>query len=392
MPLDMLKKANEIKSQLVEWRRMIHSQPELGFDVYQTAGLVARELTRLGLKVQTGIGKTGVIGTLGSGSSPVIAIRADMDALPIQELNDVPYASQVPDRMHACGHDAHTSMLLGIACLLNEKDLPGQVRFLFQPSEETCDDQGESGATLMIADGAMEDVDAVIALHVDAELDLGKIEVSEGYSAASTDTFIAQVIGQGGHGAHPHDSIDPIWITSHVLNVLYAIPSRRIGPLHPSVVTVGAIQGGSTENVIPDNVTLKGTLRSVDDQVREQLIQEVEMALSVSRALGGDYSLEIVRGSPPIYNDPVVVNVLRQVGIEMLGKQNIDPGQLGMGGEDFAFMTKKARGAMFSLGVKTPGGEARLTHTPYFDIEEDALPIGTAMLAETALRLLTSDF
>jgi amidohydrolase len=388
----MLKEAREIQAQLTKWRRAIHRQPELGFDVYRTAELAARVLTELGLEVQTGVGKTGVVGRLGASDGPVIAIRADMDALPIQEENEVEYASQVPGRMHACGHDAHTAMLLGAATLLSRRNLPGQVRFLFQPSEEVADEEAISGAPRMIADGALEGVDVVIALHVDGTLNTGHIRMGDGWISAASDTFRAHIIGQGGHGAYPHQAVDPIWLTSHVLYALYAIPSRRVAPLQPSVVSVGIIRGGSADNVIPDAVYLEGTLRSFADEVREQLIQEVEHAMTIAQAFGGDYRLEIERGYPATYNDPIVVGWLRQVGNDLLGKERVGTEQKTMGSEDFSYMANLAKGAMFRLGVKPPGAAPRYGHTSTFDLDEEALPIGAAILAEAARRFVYSEF
>jgi amidohydrolase len=384
----MLEEAKHMERRLSEWRRAIHRHPELGFTVHRTAGLVANALADLGLQVRTGVGKTGVVGYLGSGDSPVIAMRADMDALPIQEENQVAYASQVPGRMHACGHDAHTAMLLGAAALLSRQDLPGQVRFLFQPSEEISDEEGISGAPRMIADGALEGVDAVIALHVDGTVDRGRICINHGWIGAAVDTFRAHVIGQGGHGAFPHQAIDPIWLATHVLSALYALPSRRVAPLQPSVVSVGIVRGGSADNIIPDSVYLEGTLRSFDEEVREQLIQEVETALSITRSFGGDYRLEIEHGYPATYNDPQVVAWLRQVAGDLLGQDQVCAEQKSMGGEDFSYMAKIATGAMLRLGVKPPDGPARHLHTSTFDLDEAALPIGSAILAETARRFL----
>jgi amidohydrolase len=384
----MLRQAQEIQPQLITWRRAIHRQPELGFDVQRTAELVATVLAGLGLEVRTDVGKTGVVGYLGAGGGPVIAIRADMDALPIQEESKVEHASQTPGRTHACGHDAHTAMLLGAATLLSRQPLPGQVRFLFQPSEETVDAEGVSGAPRMIADGALEGVDAVIALHVDATLDTGQICVGDGPVGAAADTFQVHILGQGAHGAYPHQAIDPIWLASHVLNALYAIPSRRIAPLQPAVVSVGVIRGGSADNIIPDSIYLEGTLRSFTGEVREQLVREVENAMAVTRALGGDYLLKIVRGYPATHNDPTVASWLCQVGSDLLGKDRVSANQKTMGAEDFSFMTQVAKGAMFRLGVKPPGGEPRYLHTSTFDLDEAALPIGVAILAETARRFV----
>jgi amidohydrolase len=388
----MLAQAREIQEQLSQWRRTIHRQPELGFDVHRTAELVAAALTDMGIEVQTGVGKTGVVGYLGSGEGPVIAIRADMDALPIQEENEVDYASQVPGRMHACGHDAHTAMLLGAAALLSRSNPPGQVRFVFQPSEEAADKEGISGATRMIDDGALEGIDAIIALHVDGSLETGHICVGDGWVGAAVDTFRAHINGQGGHGAFPHQAVDPIWLTTQVLSALYALPSRRVAPLQPAVVSVGVIRGGSVDNVIPDSVYLEGTLRSFDDQVREQLIQEVEHALMITRAFDGDYHLEVERGYPPTYNHPQVVAWLRRVGGDLLGQERVCAEQKSMGAEDFSYMAKIAKGAMLRLGIKPPQADPRYLHTSTFDLDEEALPIGAAILAETARRFVYGEF
>ncbi len=388
----ILQQAQAIRTDLVRWRRTIHQTPELGFGVHRSARLVADTLAELSIEAQTGVGRSGVVGTMGNGRGPVIALRADLDALPIQEENDVPYASEIPGVMHACGHDAHTAILLGAARLLSRQRLPGQVRLLFQPSEEMADDQGVSGAPLMIADGALDGVDAVIALHVDGSLDTGHICVGDGWVGAAADLFQARILGQGGHGAYPHNTVDPIWLASHVLSALYAIPSRQIAPLEPSVVSVGIIRAGAAENVIPGSVYLEGTLRSFTDDVREQLIVEVERAMQISRALGGDYTLNIDRGYPATRNDPVVAGWLRQVGADLLGQAHVSNAQRSMGAEDFSFMSQRKPGAIFNLGVKLPGAPPRHLHTGAFDLDENALPIGAALLAETALRFVRGEW
>ena len=383
----MLHQAQTIKPELVEWRRTLHRHPELGFEVHATAEFVAATLEQMGVRVRRGVGQTGVVGYLGQGR-PSIALRADMDALPIQEENQVEYASQIAGCMHACGHDAHTAILLGVARLLRDTQFPGEVRLLFQPSEETYDAEGVSGATRMIADGALDGVDAVISLHADATVEAGRVSVGEGWVAAAVDEFEADIIGKGGHGAYPHQTVDPIWLASQVLAALYAIPSRRVAPLQPCVVSVGIIRAGTAENIIPDRVYLKGTLRSFDDAVREQLVQEVVKALSVARALGGDYALNIQRGYPAMYNHPQVVGWLRQVACDLLGVDKVGSEQKTMGAEDFAYMTQLAKGAQLRLGVKSPDGPVRPLHTATFDIDEGALPVGAAILAETARRFL----
>jgi len=384
----MLDNAMKMKEQLVAWRRDIHMHPELGFEEHRTAGVVADALKDTGLRVKTGVGITGVVGHLGEGP-PVVGIRADMDALPLQEANDVPYVSQNPGVMHACGHDAHTAILLGVARILAGMPdrPPGEIRFLFQPSEEKWDHELKSGATRMIEDGALKGLDAVIALHVDDAVPTGQIEVSGGYSSAAVDAFFATIIGQGGHGAYPHETVDPTFILAQVINAIHGIRARRVKPIRAAVVSIGAIHAGHTTNVIPDKVEMQGTLRSFDAEVRAQLCDELEKAFAVSRAFGGDYELKIEKGYPAMYNDPDVAEVIRQTAEALLGEGKAAPGEAQMGAEDFSYMTQLAPGAMFSLGVKiddTP----RPTHSPTFDVNEDALPVGAAILAETACRLL----
>jgi amidohydrolase len=382
----MLEQAMEIAPKIIEWRRQFHMYPELGFEEYQTSAKVAQVLTELGYRVRTGVGRTGVIGEKGQGK-PVIAIRADMDALPIQETNQVPYASQVPGKMHACGHDAHTAIVLGVAMLLANEDLSGTVRLLFQPSEEVADEENKSGAPRMIEDGAMENVDTVLALHVDAHTAVGDIRIGSGPSSGGVDNFTATIIGKGGHGARPHEAVDPIWIAAHVIFALNGIISRRTDPFAPAVVSIGSIHGGEAENVIPDEVRISGTIRYMDSQVQQQIHQEIEKALSVARLFGGDYQLKIDISDPPMINDEQVVRFLEQVAGDLLGKEHVLPPKRGLGAEDFGQFSKLAPGAMFGLGCLIEGDE-RNHHNPRFDIDERCLPIGAAILAESAVRFL----
>ena len=384
----MLDSAKKIKDQLISWRRDFHMHPELGFEETRTAGIVAETLKEMGIRVETEVGKTGVVGHLGEGS-PVVGIRADMDALPLQEANDVPYASQNPGVMHACGHDAHTAILLGVASILSEMPdrPPGEIRFLFQPSEEDWDEELKSGATRMIEDGALEGLDAVIALHVDDSIPTGQIEINSGNASAAVDSFQATIIGQGGHGAYPHETVDPTFILAQVINAIHGIRARRIKPIDSAVISIGAIHAGHTSNVIPDSVEMMGTIRSFDTAVREQLSEELEKAFALTRAFGGNYTLTIEKGFPSMYNDPEVVELICQAASEMLGEDKVAPSYAEMGAEDFSYMSQLAPGAMFWLGVNiddTP----RPAHSPTFDINEDALPIGAALLAEVACRLL----
>lgn len=384
----ILERARGLQETMVAWRRDIHMHPEISFQEYRTARLVAEALHEMGIEAETGVGKTGVVGRLGEGR-PVIGIRADMDALPIHEANDVPYRSQTPGAMHACGHDAHTAILLGVARLLADMpDRPaGEIRFLFQPSEENEDDEGKSGATRMIEDGAMEGVDAVIALHVASGIPAGKIRTGGGYASAAVDSFEATITGEGCHGAYPQYGTDPIYILAQVINAVHGIRARRISPVRAAVISIGSVHGGDANNVIPDSVKINGTIRSFDEETRQKLWDELDRAMSVARALGGDYTLSIRRGYPAMYNDPSVSDLIEQVTIDLFGEEHLYSEETGMGAEDFSYMTRLAPGAMFNLGAKLDSVN-RPHHSPIFDLDESVLHIGAAMLAETARRLL----
>lgn len=385
----MLEQAKAIHNQLIAWRRDIHMHPELGFEEQRTARLVAETLGAMGLEVQSGVGKTGVVGYLGEGK-PVIGIRADMDALPIHEENDVPYASQTPGLMHACGHDGHTAMLLGVAHLLSTMpDRPtGQVRFLFQPSEERSDEENKSGGLRMVEEGALDEVDAVIALHVASEHPAGKIMIAPGYITAAEDSFFITLTGTGGHGAYPHQGTDPTFMLAQVINAIYGMRARRIDPTKPATISIGSIHAGAVSNVIPSKVEISGTIRTYDEATRRRMKSELASVLEVARALGGDFQLKIKPGYPATYNDPVVQKLIQQAAEELLGPTEILPPEAGMGAEDFSYMAQKAPGAMFMLGAKYDDKD-RPHHTPVFDISEEALPVGTALLAEATCRLLT---
>ena len=385
----MLNKAQAIHSKMITWRRDFHQYPELGFNEYRTAEKVANILREFGCRVQTGVGVTGIVAELGQGK-PIIAIRADMDALPITEANDIPYKSKNDGVMHACGHDAHTAMLLGAAELLSREELCGTVRFIFQPSEEMEDEEGISGAPRMIEAGAMKDVDYTIALHVYSALRTGRVEISLGGAMGGVDTFYGKVLGQGGHGATPHKVIDPIFISAFVIQALHSIVSRRLNPFSPAVISIGSIKGGEVDNIIPKFVEMVGTIRYLEPDVQAKLHEEIERAFSVAKAMGGDYDLKIQTGYPPMINDQSVAKLLRQVSADLLGEDYIDEPEPDMGAEDFVFFMQEAPGAMFYLGCRIENDERR-HHDPSFDIDEDCLPIGAAIFAESALRLLRSD-
>lgn len=385
---EMLKLARDMEDEIIRLRRDIHMHPELSFQEFRTGRLVADRLREMGIEVETGVGKTGLVARIGEGR-PAVGIRADMDALPIHEQNAVPYASQTAGVMHACGHDAHTAILLGVAKMLNGmEDRPeGEIRLLFQPSEEAEDSEGKSGAGRMIDDGALEDLDAVIALHVASGIPAGQIRIAAGYNSAAVDSFEATIVGEGCHGAYPQYGVDPIYILAQVINAIHGIRARRINPVRPAVISIGSVHGGEADNVIPNEVKLNGTIRSYDDETREQLWAELEKALGVARALGGDFKLKIKKSYPSQYNDPEVAELIREIGREMLGEDGLYPSEPGMGAEDFSYMTRKAPGAMFGLGAKLDEVN-RPHHSPIFDLEESSFAIGAAILAEAACRLL----
>jgi len=383
--VNILDKAQEINHHLVAWRREFHTHPEIAFQEVRTAARIAEILGQLGYRVKTGVGRTGVVGEIGEGQ-PCSAIRADIDALPLQEETGLPFASQAPGMMHACGHDAHTAMGLGAAWLLAREPLRGRVRFLFQPAEEDSDREGKSGAQRMIEDGAIDGVDAIFAQHVDPLLATGKVAIGEGAVSAGVDTFFITVKVDGGHGAAPHLTIDPIFVSGHVILALNGIVSRRIHPYDPAVISVCSIHGGQASNVIPSIVELTGTIRFMTGEVQQTLHREIEKALAIVSSLGGDYDLRIEIGYPPSYNDPRMAALVRNQAVAMIGEENLALPQRGMGAEDFGYFMQHAPGAMFSLGVK--GERDDHLHSPTFVLDEAALPLGAALLAQSALRFL----
>lgn len=388
--------AEKIKDEIIRLRRDIHQHPELGFEEVRTAKLVADTLGEIGgIEIKTGIGKTGVLGDIGPGTGPTIGIRADMDALPIHEEVDKAFKSVNDGVMHACGHDAHTAMLLGAAHLLRQSFAKegdrwiGNVRFLFQPCEEKFDN-GVSGATAMIDDSAMEGVDYVIACHVGSTEPAGIGKFAAGPTLSSPDTFEGWIRATGGHGAYPHRGTDPVFMLNTVLNHIFAIRSRFVDPMQKSVVSIGSIRCGKAPNVIPAEIYLNGTIRSFEQSVRETLWQEIERAFSLVEPLGGSYTFEVQQGYPPLINDAAVNGWLRQTMLELYGEDHVVDSPMGMAGEDFAYMANLVPGAMFSLGAQTKGGGGH--HTPLFDIDEEVLPIGSAVLAETARRFVTGEY
>ncbi len=382
----MLTNAKELQQEMVAWRRDFHMHPELGFKEERTSNKVAEILVSFGYRVQRGVGKTGVVAEIGSGK-PIVAIRADMDALPIEEANQVPYKSKNRGVMHACGHDAHTAIALGTAKLLSQENFSGTVRFLFQPAEEVEDEEGVSGAPRMIEDGAIKDVDVVLALHVASSISTGEVEISTDFASAGVDTFYAKIIGKGGHGSTPHKVIDPIFISGYVILAIHGIVSRQLHPFDPAVISIGSIQGGVADNVIPEEVNMSGTIRFLESSVQQKIHAEIKKAMEISRALGGDYQLKIQVGYPPMHNHQGTVDLLKKVAGDLLGDEKIVPPEPEMGAEDFGFFLQKAPGAMFMLGCKIEDDERR-HHDPRFDVDEECMPIGVAIFVETTLRIM----
>ncbi|MCM3118397.1 M20 family metallopeptidase [Neobacillus sp. MER 74] len=389
--------ANELSDRIIEWRRLFHQHPELSFQEFGTSKFVAETLKKIdGLEVETGIGvETSVVATLTQGVGPVIAIRADMDALPIKEENTHHFKSENEGIMHACGHDAHTSILLGTAHLLANKfkkeELKGTIKFIFQPAEESTDDKGLSGSPYMVQAGAYDQVDAAIALHMCPWLPVGAAQVNDGYSMANVDVFSAKIFGTGGHGAYPELGTDPIWMLGVVMQALHGIVARKIPALEAGVISIGQIHAGTASNIIPNEVNISGTIRSYTPEVRDLLSAELNKALSVVESLGGSFTLDVERGEPALFNDTRVNSYLLKSIEEMYPECQIVRRPFGMGGEDFGYVTQKLPGALFFLGSGTADGIKRDLHTPIFDIDENSLAMGAAILAQTAVHFLKDE-
>jgi amidohydrolase len=374
--------------ELIAVRRRLHQNPELSMVEHETAAFVAAELEKLGLdEVRTGVGKTGVLGTLKGGKpGPVTLLRADMDALPIVELVEAEYRSQSDGVMHACGHDGHVSILLAAARTLAERraEVPGTLVFCFQPGEE-----GYAGNRLMIEDGALEDphVDRTFALHLYSGLDVGKIGVRDGAFFASADEFDLTIRGQGGHGAMPHMAVDPIVGGAYFITLLQTIVSREIAPKDPAVFTVGKFESGTTFNVIPDTAKMKGTVRSFDAAVRRSMPERMERILAgLSQAMRFEYELQYHWSYPPTVNDAGTNDVVRDVGRATLGPENVVEHDIVMWAEDMSFMQEQRPGAYFIVGARGGPETSFPHHNARFDIDERSLDVGYRMMVALGLK------
>jgi amidohydrolase len=386
---NILQKAKELQQKIINLRRDFHQHPELGFQEFKTAKKVEKVLRGLGMETKMLVNGTGVRGFLrGSKPGRTLALRADMDALPIQEETDVPYKSQNAGVMHACGHDAHTAMLLVAAMILSEskKDLAGNVAFIFQPAEET----GE-GANKMMEDGVLEGVDAIFGLHVYSSLGLGILGYKPGPFLAAGDFFDVKIIGKGGHGGLPHLAIDPGAIAANAITALQTIVSREVDPLESAVVSVCKMEAGKTAyNVIPDTATFGGTIRYHSPELREYLPNRVREVLGgVTSAMRGSYEFNLMRKVPPTINDDGMTAFVARLAEDMLGEDKVFQMKPLMGSEDFSYYLQKIPGTFVFLGVENKEkGIIYSQHHPKYDIDEDVLPIGTAIHVAVALEYL----
>ncbi|HKE36089.1 MAG TPA: M20 family metallopeptidase [Candidatus Baltobacteraceae bacterium] len=367
-------------ARVVELRRSIHRRPELGFDVYETAALVERELDALGIEHRR-LAKTGVVGIVrGKLDGRVVALRADMDALPITERTGLPYASEIDGKMHACGHDAHTAMLLGAASVLSKiRDrLHGTAVLIFQPAEE-----GPGGAEPMIAEGALDDpgVEAIAMLHVDPRLEPGALGITPGPVNASTDELFLTVRGKGGHGAYPHTAVDAIPAAAAIVLALQNIAARETDPLKSVVVTIGTIAGGYANNVIADEVQMHGTLRALDPEIRNGLEARVRRIVDgVASAYGASADVRIARGYPPVLNNVALAEAFAEY-MRANSTFRVEKMPPTMGGEDFAYFAQRVPGVHVRLGVRSESAESvHPGHSALFRIDEAALPVGVATL------------
>jgi amidohydrolase len=393
---DFLNEAKQLFSYTQTLRRDFHLHPELGFREVRTGGIVAKELETLGIEVTKGVGKTGVVGLLeGAKPGPTLLLRFDMDALPIVEETGAEYASQNHGVMHACGHDGHTAIGLTVAKMLNARrdQLAGTIKFCFQPSEEGNNGEKVGGAEMMMRDGVLDSpkVDITLALHLWNEKPLGWLGVAGGPVMAGADIFTVKVIGKGGHGAIPNAAIDPVVAAANIVNALQSIVSRNVAPLDPAVVSVTTIRGGTAFNVIPQEVTLEGTIRTFDNGVRQKVVERFEQIVhGVGEGMGCQIEVNIKRLTPALVNNDLVTTQVQEAARRVLPESNLDTASyITMGAEDMAFMLEKVPGCFFFIGSNDKARHLDYGHHhPKFDFDEEALVRGSALMAAAAMTVL----
>ncbi len=380
---------------IIEIRRFIHMNPELSNREFETSKLVSSKLLSLDMEVNSGIAKTGVVGLLrGQHEGITIGVRADMDALPIEEQTGLPYKSLNKGIMHACGHDIHTSIVLGTAIVLNEmRDMvKGNIKFIFQPAEEGVPPGEEGGASLMIKQGVLNNppVRAVIGLHVWPDEETGRVLFSPGNIFAGSDTFEIIIKGKSSHGARPHQGIDAVYIASQVVVSIQSIINRTIDPVNPAVVTIGKISGGSRSNIIAEKVRLEGTVRTLDPETQEKIKQLIEkIIISSTQPFGASYSYNYKKGTPPLYNHPDLASILRPSLVNAVGENNVFPFSPQMVAEDFSEYSERIPGFYFLLGVKPPWKNSiSPLHSSQFSPDENCIPIGIKTLCHLLIDCL----
>ncbi|MBN1812051.1 MAG: amidohydrolase [Anaerolineae bacterium] len=390
MPDTDLTDAQALRQQLIDWRRDFHRHPELGFQEHRSAGIITEQLRALGYQVQTGIAKTGVVGLLeGKQPGPVVMARFDMDALPITEENETDYVSQNPGVMHACGHDGHMAMGLGVATLMAQRrdEMQGTLKIIFQPGEE-----GMNGAEMMVEEGVLEDprADVFLATHVWNDKPAGTVDVTPGAVMAAAEKWDCVVQGKGGHGAAPEQTTDPIVATAQIVTALQTIVSRNVDPLETAVVSVGSVHGGDAFNVIPPRVELNGTIRTFNPQIREMVLRRMgEIVEGIAEACGAQAELKITPLTPAVINDVEAAGVVRAAAEAVVGPENVTTDERTMGSEDAAFFMQEVPGCYFFLGSANPErGLDAPHHNPRFDFDEDVLPIGVAILVRALAHYL----
>jgi amidohydrolase len=390
------------EASIVELRHRIHQNPELGNREFETARLVAEHLQQLGYEVRTGVAHTGVVAFLRGGRpGPVVALRADMDALPVLEQTDFPFRSTKKDTwggmevavMHACGHDIHTSVLMGTAAVLADlkAEISGGVLLIFQPAEEGPPAGEEGGADLMLREGAFDQhlPAAIFALHSSPFLDVGSIAYTSGAALASSDRFQITVTGRQSHGAAPHQGIDPVVTAAQLVLALQTIPSRTLDPLQPCVLTVAMIHGGERFNIIPEQVALEGTVRTYDPGVQDTVERRMrEIAEGITRAAGANFELDYMRGNPPTINDPALVQDALPTLQAVLGADRVIASPPVMAAEDFSLFARRVPGFMFWLGVHAPGTETGPLHSPIMRADDGAIPVGMRVLSNLVVDYL----